>query len=393
MGDNVTDQGEAFTEDGELSEDNSESEMKKSIGLKELQVCVTDINLVQPDGTNGASVKRGRGRPKGSANKSSINGDTNPKKKGRPKGSTVKAAAGDLNGGSARISPGRPKRAATREIDFSEDESVDSFSPPRKRGRPKGSKKPKHDTETSSDNDEAQSTPKRGRGRPSKSPAKGKRGRPKKITQDGAKTQKPAADGMQRSHKRAGRPKGSRNKPAITVRVESTSGRPSRVHVAPDKLKISLPRKYPGKRGRPKKSNRGRPRKTPLPPEEELYQPRVWKALGRPRKYPKEERPEQAPAPETPRRSRGRPRKSESKKGAHLRKLDSDGSPKKPGISPKAAKEQDGSRRKRGRPKGSFKNKALSDSSEKISPDSDHSLESAPPEEDLSNDKDDTVVE
>ncbi|KAJ0003410.1 hypothetical protein NQD34_008508 [Periophthalmus magnuspinnatus] len=138
-----------------------------------------------------------------------------------------------------------------------------------------------------------------------------------------------------------------------------------------------------GGRGRPKKSNRGRPRKRPLPPGEELYQPRVWKALGRPRKYPKEERPEQAPALDTPRRGRGRPRKSESKKGAHLRKLDSDGLPRKAEHPPKSAKEQDGPPRKRGRPKGSFKNKArIDNSSVKMSHVSDHSPEDENLEED-----------
>ncbi|KAK7898915.1 hypothetical protein WMY93_019768 [Mugilogobius chulae] len=175
------------------------------------------------------------------------------------------------------------------------------------------------------------------------------------------------------------------------MKVESTSGRPTRIHVAPDKLNMPLPRKYPGKRGRPKKNTRGRPRKTPLPPGEELYVPRLWKALGRPRKYPKEEGADQECTLDTPRRGRGRPRKSESKKGAHLRKLESYGSPRKPGRPPKATKEQDGSVRKRGRPKGSFKNKTIDDSPVKVSHDSDQSLEAS--EEHLSNDKDDMEVE
>ncbi|XP_033831573.1 basic salivary proline-rich protein 1 [Periophthalmus magnuspinnatus] len=354
----MADQGDPFTDDGESSEENSGPEMKKSVGLKELQVCVTDINLVQPSVTNGAPVKRGPGRPKGSV-KSNINGGNTPKKRGRPKSSTVKVVAGDMSGGAAKRPRGR---------DTSGDETDDSFSPPRKRGRPKGSfKKPKYDTKDSIDNEAVQSTPKR-----------------EKIPQQGAKKQEPAADGTQPSLKRPGRPKGSRNKPVFTVRVENTSGRPTRVHVPPDKLNISLPRKYPGRgRGRPKKSNRGRPRKRPLPPGEELYQPRVWKALGRPRKYPKEERPEQAPALDTPRRGRGRPRKSESKKGAHLRKLDSDGLPRKAEHPPKSAKEQDGPPRKRGRPKGSFKNKArIDNSSVKMSHVSDHSPEDENLEED-----------
>lgn len=347
-----TEQRDPLTDDGESS--HSESELKKSIGLKNLQVCMTDISLEQPDLTNGGSVGSG------------IN--SNKRKRGRPKGSTVKAA-GDMNGGTLKRSKGR-------------EESEDSFSPPRKRGRPKGSpKKVIHKTETSDDDGAVQNTPKRGR--PKKGQAKGKRGRPKKIDQMGATQKRAAADGTELPRKRAGRPKGSRNKPVLTVRLESTSGRPTRVHVAPDKLNISLPRKNPGKRGRPKKISRGRPRKKPLPPEEELDQPRVWKALGRPRKYPKEDPPEGASSPETPRRGRGRPRKSESKKGAHLKKFNSDGAPNKP---PKAAKEQDGPPRKRGRPKGSVKNKTINNSSEKNSQNSDQSKEEAHEDDDISND-------
>lgn len=340
-----TEQRDPLTDDGESSGEGSHSELMKSMDLKKLQVRMTDISLEQPDVTNGGSV--------GSGINSNIKGVNCPKRRGRPKGSTVKAA-GDMNGGTLKGSSGG-------------EEGEDSFSPPRKRGRPKGSpKKLVHKTETSDDDVEEQNTPKRGR--PKKGQAKGKRGRPKNIAQVGATQQGPDADGTELPRKKAGRPKGSRNKPIITVRLESTSGRPTRVHVAPDKLNTSLPKKPPGKRGRPKKVSRGRPRKRPLSPEEELDQPRVWKALGRPRKYPKEDPPEGVSSPEAPRRGPGRPRKSESKKGAHLRKFNSD----KP---PKTAKEQDGPPRKRGRPKGSVKNKAIINSSQKISQNSDQSKE------------------
>ncbi|CAL9691612.1 unnamed protein product [Knipowitschia caucasica] len=406
--DSMADQGDVS--DGDSSEENSraESEKKTAVALKELKVCVTDISLVHPDVvTNTPSGKRGRGRPKGSANKSNVNSVNSAKKRGRPKSSSVTLAVRDLNGVSAKRLRGHPKSAAFSYEDSFEDDSDsdESVSPPKKRGRPKGSfKKPKPDSEMKSDNEGAakrgrgrpkgsfkkpkpdsemksdnEGAAKRGRGRPKKGPVKGKRGRPKKNIPAGAKRE--VTDGTKSSHKRPGRPKGSRNKPVVTVQVESTSGRPSRVHIPPDKLHISLPRKYPGKRGRPKKNQRGRPRKRPLPPEEELYLPRVWKALGRSRKYPREEGSEQEPGPETPRRGRGRPRKSE--KIAHLKKLDSNGFPRKPGRPPKVEKEQDGPRRKRGRPKGSVKNKALDDSENgsDLSPESVPSEVPCPPEE------------
>lgn len=315
---------------------------------------LTDIGESSGDVANGES-----------GIKSDIKGENTPKKRGRPKGSTVKAA-GDMNGGM----PKRPR---------GEDEPDKSLSSPRKRGRPKGSlKKLTQKIETSDDNGTEQNTPTE----PKKSQAKGKRGRPKKVVQVGATEQEPAADGTERPRKSPGRPKGSRNKPVFTVRLESTSGRPTRVIVAPEKLNMTLPGKSPGKRGRPKKMGRGRPKKRPLSPEEEPYLPRVWKALGRPRKYPKKEPPEGASSPETPSRGRGRPRKSESKKGAHLKKISSDGTPNKP----KATKEQDGSPRKRGRPKGSVANKAIiNNSSKKMSQNSDENAEDVPEDGDVSN--------
>lgn len=353
----------AFYDEGESSGDEaygSQSELKKTVGSKKLQVSVTDISLLQPGITNGVcsqdtTKKRGRGRPKVSTR------DHTLKKRGRPKGSkntTVKAAAGELlNGGTPKRPRGRPKGSIKRKLNDSDDESEDSFSPPRKRGRPMGSsnKKPKFETELSDEDDAqtVQNKPKKGRPRKVEGTfKKGRSGRPRRVMREKAET-----DGLQPA-KRRGRPKGSRNKTfEYIARVENVDlDRPQRAHMPPARLDNSLPKKM-SKRGRPKKGNRGRPRKNPLPPGEELYKPRQWKQLGRPRKYPREEQPDGAASPETPRRGRGRPRKSESKKGAHLRRPVSDCGPKRRGRPPNAAKKYDGPPRKRGRPKGSVKNK------------------------------------
>lgn len=385
-------------------------------GSKQLQVCVADVNDTeevsgisngesarpqrgrgrpslsdkrnaeqQVDGENSVQTpKAGRGRPKGSG-KSNSKEDGTPKKRGRPKGSPNKStlekvAAGDLpNGGSdtPKRGRGRPKGSANKRKSESisgDDDDEGGSVTPRKKGRPKGSsnKKPRLDRDGSSE-EEAESNGKLNlakRGRPKKMGVSNgiakvaRRGRPKKSAKL-VSGKREAVTGSSQSGKRGrGRPKGSLNKKSPSFKAHSDkSGRPRRPHVPPARLEAVIPAKT-GKRGRPRKQpgKRGRPRKYPVPSAEDLKKPRVWKPLGRPRKYPRADPPEGAL--DTPRRSRGRPRKSDSKKGAHFRKslspssLTVDGTPRKRGRPPSASKAQDGVPRKRGRPKGSVnKNK------------------------------------
>lgn len=225
--------------------------------LKKPQLLDTDVTP-EPDITNGLEAN--------------MNGNKSPKKRGRPK--ACPEVAGNPNG-----------------------EGLES--PPRKRGRPKGTpKKVKQITGTSGEG--VENTP--------------KRGRPKGT---GKVREKQDTDGTG-PRKGRGRPKGSRNK-ALVVSLESLSGRPKRAHVMPEKFTIALFRKNPGKRGRPKKATRGRPRK-----------------------YPKEDLSD-----ETPRRGRGRPRKS----GSKVRKV------------PKGKKAQEAPK-KRGRPKGSVKKAIIANNSQ-----------------------------
>ncbi|XP_018621391.1 uncharacterized protein LOC108942475 isoform X2 [Scleropages formosus] len=150
-----------------------------------------------------------------------------------------------------------------------------------------------------------------------------------------------------------GRPLGSVSKRPKPVKVPGKRGRP-RKPVDPSAQVNATPKK----RGRPFKviKRRGRPRKVPLTPEEEEERkklkdkpkrPRVWKPLGRPRIYPRVE----VAAPPKP-RGRGRPRKAESRQGAHLRKKELSSTVKSPRVS-----SVDGLPLKRGRPPGSTKMK------------------------------------
>lgn len=368
-------------------------------GSKKLKVCVTDVNLMElvsgisnggpppPQRGRGrpklSSTKetvrsgdgqaenshRGKGRPRGSKKVDSNGGcptsDLAPRKRGRPKKSLSqstdqKVAAADLpNGGSStpKAGRGRPKGSTKRKLE-SLREDVGSPATPRKRGRPKGSlnKKRRLEVEVSSEGEaETEGSISNGitntlqRGR----------GRPRKYFDNRKRNQKSLAGSSGTIKRGRGRPKGSLNKkcPAFKLVQHGTVSRPRRVHVSP-------PKERPG---RPKKTaKRGRPRKYPLPPPEDRHKkPKVWKPLGRPRKYPRVDPPEGTlPAPV---RRPGRPRKSESKRGAHLRKNmpaspsahPNDGVPRKRGRPPGTTKSADVTPRKRGRPKGSLnKNKA-----------------------------------
>lgn len=421
-----TEQGDAASTEGKSSVDMSNNSPTKrgrgrSQGSKKLKVCVTDVNLMELVSgiSNGGSRQppRGRGRPKLTATKhieqqgsgddhadnsvqtSSCPGrqkgsekqDSNEdspmtdqfcKKRGRPKKSlstsSPEKADGDLpNGGSdtPKAGRGRPKGSVKRKLETSGEEGESSSVTPKKRGRPKGSlnKKTMLEREVSSEGeaeaDGSLNSLKRGRGRlrkvvvnnsrelaqntsngMSKTPHRG-RGRPRKsIVQESGDQQ----DGSQPAKRGRGRLKGFLNKAR-----HSKVGRPRRVHVP--SRKRGRPRKQPAKRGRP--------RKYPLPSAEELKKPRVWKPLGRPRKFPRVDPPEGASPT---------PRKSESKKGAHLRKslpttpstprTPNDGSQRKRGRPPgttksvKSARSEDETPWKRGRPKGSVnKNKDRSE--------------------------------
>ncbi|XP_019957596.2 chromosomal protein D1 [Paralichthys olivaceus] len=395
-----TEQGDDAGKEGESSADISinSSPIKRRRGRpqgsKKLKVCVTDVSLMelvsgisnggstQPqrgrgrpkllitkhteqevsgDALNSVPTHRGKGRPKGSKNKTS-KGDSTPKKRGRPKKSLSNNTPGTEqlpNGGSVppKMKRGRPKGSVKRVSESGKEGEGSSVK--RKRGRPKGSpnKKPRLQTEVSSegeaDTDGSLNSPTErvgGRLRSTQSNGisdtpKRRRGRPRKNQ---------VTDGSQPVKRGRGRPKGSLNKKRPASKVQGTISRSQRVQVRPLRLTSSPP------------SKRGRPRKNPLPTPVERNKPKVWKPLGRPRKYPRVDPPEGAPT--APRRSRGRPRKSESKKGAHLRKrLPATSSPSNPdrasqrksGQALSTAKNEAVVPRKRGRPKGSVnKNKA-----------------------------------
>lgn len=331
-------------------------------GSKKLRVCVADVSDLIADISNGGAtqLQRKRGRPRVSDTKQSeetSNGSTNhgseegilitghsPKKRGRPKKS--KTSAEDLTNGSSppKLGRGRPKGSTKRKVESLDDDEADEGSPatPRKRGRPKGSLNIKPKLEVSSNGKEGGSLMSvrsrrclarnvlNSNNSTAKEPHKG-RGRPRKaVAQENVAGD---TDGDQPAKRGRGRPKGSFKKKYNLLEEQ---------------------RKRPG-----------RPRKYPLPPPEERNKPKVWKPLGRPKKYPTVNSPEGAHtiAPKPRQRKRGRPRKSEYGKGAHLRKRvltapskPNDGIPRKRGRPPSTKTPQgkkDGTQRKRGRPKGS----------------------------------------
>ncbi|XP_054909807.1 high mobility group protein hmg-12-like [Poeciliopsis prolifica] len=274
------------------------------------------------------TARKGRGRQKGSTKqKKSDSTEQSPKKRGRPQGSGKKPAAeGLVNGGASPRKRGRPKAPLKRKSDADEGSSVT----PRKRGRPKGSpnKKSRVEWEHSdwdSESHTAEKSLNTSTSRPRKPVVKYSGGVPRtasKKSHRGRGRPRKNLDDSQPVKRGRGRPKGS------------TKNNPS-----------------------PFKARRkqGRPRKYPLPSAEELKKPKVWKPLGRPRKYPRVEEE----ASTTPRRGRGRPRKS--KKGAHLRKSQTSPSspPRKRGRPAANPSRDDGApRKKRGRPKGSSRGDA-----------------------------------
>ncbi|KAM8840514.1 uncharacterized protein AB9W97_001288 isoform 2-T6 [Spinachia spinachia] len=267
---------------------------------EESSVQMSNNNAIER-GANLSEVVQTDGTHKEKSSVEMSNNSPIKRARGRPKGST-KCKSGSLtsgeNGGSS-VMRRNPRRSSD--------------------------KKPLLDTVGS--NKEGEDAEKRPRGR----------GRPKKIKQE--------TGGSPPAKKRLGRPKGSLNKKRPAYKVSQ--------------LKRSPPK--PWTRGRPRKpkAKRGRPRKYPLP--KELKKPRVWKPLGRPRKYSRAD-PAEGSEP-APRRSRGRPHKSQSKKGAHLPKTlpESLPSPSDPNVEPQrkrgrppsAPKSDAAPTRKRGRPKGS----------------------------------------
>lgn len=334
---------------------------------KKSKVRVTDINptALGPAKSNGESAQphRGRGRPRLSDTKQTEQRGVRPKTT-----AVVQTAEKVLNGGSDAPKRGRPKGTikCKPESLASGEEEVGSPVTPRKRGRPKKSpdKEPRIENTASSEGggetDGSQNSVTRERGRPRKHTREAssgvsdtppsRRGRPRKYI----KEKELVTDGAQPERRGRGRPKGSLNKSRVLDKV----GRLLKVPGLPAKGR---------KRGRPRQqpAKRGRPRKYPPPSPEEVKKPKVWKPLGRPRKYPCVET--SAEALPAPRRSRGRPCKSESKKGAHLRKNarsalpapHADGVQRKRGRPASAAKGEGDVPRKRGRPKGSVnKNRA-----------------------------------
>ncbi|XP_064797005.1 chromosomal protein D1-like [Oncorhynchus masou masou] len=212
-------------------------------------------------------------------------------------------------------------------------------TPKRSRGRP-----PKNRPVSESDqalSNGSSTTPKREWGRPKRSVTKkGRDGPSGALSNSSTTTPKKGQPkgstsrlGASRITPKRGRAKGSVfTKPKmLKVIGKPSQGQPSKV-VDPSPKKCGRPFKVKSKRGRPKKI---------LTPEEEEErkklesQPRVLKPIGRPRIYPRNDPPVTEP------RGRGRPCKSEDKRGAHLRKPPKppiyDGPPLKRGCPPSAA--------------------------------------------------------
>ncbi|CAL8396990.1 unnamed protein product [Gadus morhua 'NCC'] len=303
-----------------------------------------------------------------------------PRKRGRPKGSPNKKTRlavkrgvssecetrSDSSGSRNSLDEGRVSAKQTMEDIDGQKSSL------RGRGRPKGSPNKKtrlaakrgvsRECETRSDSSGSRNSLDEGRVSAKqtmedsdghKSSPRG-RGRPRKDIGQRIDAGQRVPDGASPAKRGRGRPKGSPNK--TYPRVHQSDGR---------SRKPSLPFVYtdrfgpkPKGRGQPKKEmlKRGRPRKNPLPQAGDMMRPKVWKPLGRPRKYPRLDPPEGLA---TPRRARGRPRKLEIKRGCITSKaatpqprVPSDGRARSRGRASGTVK--DTPPRKRGRPKGSL---------------------------------------
>ncbi|XP_076005860.1 uncharacterized protein LOC143000435 [Genypterus blacodes] len=372
-------------------------------GSKKLQVCVTDVNLLElPTGiSNGDStlLQRGRGRPKGATLKKESVAEIPQRGRGRPKASSSEKLDYGEDSPGADHSPkkrGRPKGSTKNKSAASQDEleadftNGDSESPRKTSGCPKGSTNMKCNAETSGEEDESSSPSPRKRGRPKGSQKKQqeaevsseeesgadlsdgnvsspKRGRPKKSVSNGMVT--PSSRGR-------GRPKGA------TLKKESVVETPQRGRGRP---KASSSKNLdcgedspvadhsPKKRGRPKGSTKNKsaasqneleadltnsdsesPRKTSGRPKRSTNMKRKAETSG-------EEDESSSPSP----RKRGRPKGSPNKKhetevsseegGRRLRKANSERGQQPEQIT-------DGSptaKRGRGRPKGSLNKKPV----------------------------------
>ncbi|XP_061753484.1 chromosomal protein D1-like [Nerophis ophidion] len=400
-------QGDVLNQDASSEENSDNNFVKRGRGRprssKKPKVNIADLNLMElVSGISNSEPAVGFKNLAGGE-------EYTPKKRGRPSGSvnkrTAEKALDNSSSGEPKRGRGRPMGSGKRKVEnLSSDDESNEWGP-KKRGRPKSSaKKTPKPKEVELDENGIPKTP-RGRGRPRMSSSERK--------------QVPADDPL-RPKRGRGRPRGSLNKKMFDE-VRFQAGRPRRKHIPPSRLEIRVPRKtgkrgrprnemsgrgrprkyplpstegskkrgwkplgrprkhplvgVPGKaaggrgRGRPRKSEagtgghlrkyegsprkRGRPRKYPLSSTGESPKPKIWKPLGRPRKHPLVDPPEGA----APRRNPGRPRKSESKRGAHLRNPNSKSRPPKPILG------ADGTPRKRGRPKGSVnKNKEQKES-------------------------------
>lgn len=302
---------------------------------------------------NGGSdtPKAGRGRPKGStkrklesltSSQETVDISITPRKRGRPKDSLNNTLRLEREESSEREANADTNADANADANANTDANGSITSLKRGRGRPRKVNVNNIGESTQDTTNGILEAPKRGRGRPRKS-----------ITQESGDKQ---ADGSQLVKRRRGWPEGSLNKKPYTLKVAL------RMQVSPAKGKRGRPKKQPAKRGRPRKyplpspeelkkpkvwKPLGRPRKYPRvdPPEGVLPAPR--RSRGRPPKSASKKgahlHKNFSTAPSSTRNPNG-------------------GSLKKRGSPPSTAKSEVEIPHKRGRPKGSLnKNKTPSE--------------------------------